>query len=683
MSEMETKELCARFTTDVVATCAFGIQGNAIKDPDSEFRLEHFFRRIVEEVVTYRENNNVTRADYIQHLIMLKHKGITNETNGYATLDKNDSWTQVAAELFTFILFTVFTDVDVAAQAITFFGDGFETSSGALSFALYALAVNPDVQIKAREEVVSVLNKYGGKLTFDGVQDMKYLDMVLSESLRMYTPVTFMVRVCTKPFKLETPSGSNYTTEVGTPAIIPVYAIHYDPKLYPNPQHFDPERFSEENKKNRHKYIHLPFGFRFALMQMEIPIIGSWWALALLLLGWLLYLYLTWNHDYWKKRGVPFVKPIPLFGNFMDAMKLDGHKYGGMFRMGQPVLVVRDPDIVKTVLLKDFNSFHDNDIDSDVNTDPLFGRNPFVLKGESWKIVRGMITPALTTGKIKPYFPLITEVCKDFTEMIKKSGTVQFEAKEICSRFTTDVVATCGYGIKGNALQDPNCEFRQMVSTIQDISAQASTFFVDGYETSSGVLAFSLYCLAIYPDVQARLRREVDSNIKKHNGEITYEGIQEMQYLEMVFSEVLRVYPPGTVLSKRCTKDFNLETPSGGVYVVESGTPVAIPLYAIHHDPKYFPDPERFDPERFSEENKNNIQKYTYFPFGDGPRICLGRRFAITQVKAGIASIIHNFELRPNKKTKIPIVQDPHYFILACKGGLWMDIVELSDKYFQ
>ena len=73
-----------------------------------------------------------------------------------------------------------FTDTDIAAQAITFFADGTETSASALSFALYCLAINPDAQRKAREEVKSVLQKHGGQLTFEGVQEMNYLDMVLS-----------------------------------------------------------------------------------------------------------------------------------------------------------------------------------------------------------------------------------------------------------------------------------------------------------------------------------------------------------------------------------------------------------------------------------------------------------------------------------------------------------------------
>jgi cytochrome P450 family 6 len=84
------------------------------------------------------------------------------------------------------------------------------------------------------------------------------------------------------------------------------------------------------------------------------------------------------------------------------------------------------------------------------------------------------------------------------------------------------------------------------------------------------------------------------------------------------------MYPPSLVLLKVCTNPFQLPTPSGGTYDVEVGTPVTIPVYAIHHDPQYFPDPGHYDPERFSEENKNTRHRHSYLPFGDGPRICLG-----------------------------------------------------------
>jgi cytochrome P450 family 6 len=84
------------------------------------------------------------------------------------------------------------------------------------------------------------------------------------------------------------------------------------------------------------------------------------------------------------------------------------------------------------------------------------------------------------------------------------------------------------------------------------------------------------------------------------------------------------MYPPVTFINRECTRPFKLDTPSGGSYVVEVGTSVIIPVYALHYDPAHFPEPHTFNPDRFTEENKKNRHKYVYLPFGEGPRICLG-----------------------------------------------------------
>lgn len=89
-------------------------------------------------------------------------------------------------------------------------------------------------------------------------------------------------------------------------------------------------------------------------------------------------------------------------------------------------------------------------------------------------------------------------------------------------------------------------------------------------------------------------------------------------------TETLRKYPPLTCLTRECTKDY----PIPGTHVnLEKGTQVIIPAEALHHDPQYFPEPDRFDPERFSEEAKSGRHHYVYLPFGEGPRICIGEYF--------------------------------------------------------
>ncbi|PSN43538.1 Cytochrome P450 9e2 [Blattella germanica] len=130
---------------------------------------------------------------------------------------------------------------------------------------------------------------------------------------------------------------------------------------------------------------------------MEFINIATWWPLGVILFGWMIYLYLTWNHNYWKKRGIPYAKPSLLFGNVKESTlfqkfigdvyvelykKFEGHKYAGIFEFGKPVLLIRDPEVIKDVLVREFSKFHDNEIFVDPDNDPMIGRNPFILRGE-------------------------------------------------------------------------------------------------------------------------------------------------------------------------------------------------------------------------------------------------------------------------------------------------------------
>ncbi|KAJ9574239.1 hypothetical protein L9F63_026115, partial [Diploptera punctata] len=149
--------------------------------------------------------------------------------------------------------------------------------------------------------------------------------------------------------------------------------------------------------------------------------------------------------------------------------KFDGRRYAGIFAPIAPSLLIRDPELIKEILVKNFASFHDNTFELDINADPMFGRNPFVLRGESWKVSRSRLMPAFTASKLKTMFPLIPDVCRELKDLLNKNDcSGEFEAKELCSRFTTDVVTTCAYGINGNSIKNPDSEFRQAGREIID-----------------------------------------------------------------------------------------------------------------------------------------------------------------------------------------------------------------------
>ncbi|XP_011705723.1 PREDICTED: cytochrome P450 9e2-like, partial [Wasmannia auropunctata] len=192
--------------------------------------------------------------------------------------------------------------------------------------------------------------------------------------------------------------------------------------------------------------------------------------------------------------------------------------------------------------------------------------------------------------------------------------------------------------------------------SLDDIVSQAFIFFLAGFETSAILMCFVAHELAVNQDIQDRLRLEVQQHLADGNSEISYESLSKMTYMDMVISEALRKYPPQFVTDRLCVKRYELppSQPGRKNVIVEPNDAVLFPVYGIHHDPKYFPNPNKFDPERFSEENKDNILPYTYLPFGLGPRMCIGNRFALMETKILIAHLLQKFTLKTTKKTVEP-----------------------------
>ncbi|CAG9785902.1 unnamed protein product [Diatraea saccharalis] len=213
------------------------------------------------------------------------------------------------------------------------------------------------------------------------------------------------------------------------------------------------------------------------------------------------------------------------------------------------------------------------------------------------------------------------------------------------------------------------------VWTDDDLVAQAIIFFVAGFETVSSAMSFTLHELAVNPDVQDVLVAEIRENEKKNGGKFDYNSIQNMVYMDMVVSEALRLWPAALGLDRVCTKDYNLGRANDKCdkdYIIHKGEGIFLPIWCIHRDPRYYPNPNKFDPERFSEENRHRIQPFTYLPFGAGPRNCIGSRFALCEVKVMIYQLLQHIEISPSDKTAIPVKLCKNTFNLKIEGGHWV-----------
>ena len=488
-------------------------------------------------------------------------------------------------------------------------------------------------------------------------------------------------------------------------------------------------------------------------------------TLVLGAIGALVLLYRQVN--FWSRKGIPHLTPLPILGNnyplFLRRISVNDYfaklynqfpnaKYFGIMDFCTPVVMIRDPELIKEVCVKNFEHFLDHKGFVNEEMDPIFGKNVFALRGERWKEMRNTLSPSFTATKMKIMFELIEKCARDFTQYFldHPEQSESINSKDAFTRYTNDVIATAAFGISVNSLQDKENEFyargkdvalfasafrilkfivfrlcpklmrligepflsrgtnrffRNIVQdtvtareennirrpdmihllmeardkdngvnlSIDDIIAQAFIFFLAGFDTSSTLMCFLAQELVLNPKIQERLREEVDSFTENEGDGISYETLSKMKYMDMVISEALRKYPPAPATDRLCVKKYTLPkpTPESRECTIEPNDALWIPIYALHHDPKYFPNPEKFDPERFSDENKDNINPYTYLPFGVGPRKCIGNRFALMETKVLFAYILKSFVMEKTEKT-LDSIEFEKNIIVTIKGGFWI-----------
>jgi cytochrome P450 len=168
---------------------------------------------------------------------------------------------------------------------------------------------------------------------------------------------------------------------------------------------------------------------------------------------------------------------------------------------------------------------------------------------------------------------------------------------------------------------------------------QVITIFLAGYETVANALAWTWYLLSQNPDCERRIHEEIDRELQ---GRLpTYEDIPRLRYVEMVMAEAMRLYPPAWAMGRYALNDFQL-----GEFFLPAKTTVLMSQFITHRDPRFFPDPLRFDPERFTPEAKARRAKFTYFPFGAGFRQCIGESFAWMEGVLLLATLGQKWKLR-------------------------------------
>ncbi|XP_037939487.1 probable cytochrome P450 6d5 [Teleopsis dalmanni] len=477
--------------------------------------------------------------------------------------------------------------------------------------------------------------------------------------------------------------------------------------------------------------------------------------LLLLTAAALVVIYFKWNFAHWQRRGFPYIKATIPFGVLQsvvkrqrsfgmaiyDAYQSSKEKVVGIYLLTRPALLIRDAQLARDVLSKDFNSFHDRGVYVNEEKDPMSG-GLFFLKGSKWKILRSKLMPSFTSGKLRGMFGTIEEtsyrMINYLNNILPDNGSAEVELKNLFSTYAIDIIASVIFGLETNSFKEPNnvfrnvsyktseptyksvfrgtCQFlypslekffvmlgwteeapetmkkivrktvehreknnvsrRDMLQlllqlrntgkintddnewsvetsvgafksmSVELIAAQLFLFYVAGYETTASTVAFTIYELSQYPELLAKAKKDVEETLRKYEGKLSYECVQDMKFLDLCVMETIRKYPGLPILNRECTEDYQIPDSK---MVIKKGTAIIISLFGMHRDPEYFPDPMRYDPERFLEENMN-YNSVAYMPFGEGPRHCIAQRMGRLNAKVAIAQILTNFdiELREN-----------------------------------
>ena len=185
--------------------------------------------------------------------------------------------------------------------------------------------------------------------------------------------------------------------------------------------------------------------------------------------------------------------------------------------------------------------------------------------------------------------------------------------------------------------------------TSDEIKANLVLFLLAGFETTASSLSYCMYVMARYPAEMRKLQEEIDTHFGGlQSGETIqpdYDNIQKLQYMDMFVKEVLRFYPIATgAVNRRCIESTNIK----GIDIPKN-TVIAVDVESLHNDPKYWLSPDEFNPMRFHPDNK--INPLVYIPFGIGPRICIGMRFAMVEIKMTLAKVLSKYDVLPTVNT--------------------------------
>lgn len=195
------------------------------------------------------------------------------------------------------------------------------------------------------------------------------------------------------------------------------------------------------------------------------------------------------------------------------------------------------------------------------------------------------------------------------------------------------------------------------------IRDEALTLILAGHETTANALTWTWYLLSQHPEIEARLHSEIDQLDGRLPG---MRDIPRLAYVERVVTEALRLYPPAWIVGRRAIDDYPIAD-----YVIPRRGMLVMSPYVMHRDARFFPDPDRFNPDRWTPESRAALPKFAYFPFGGGMRQCIGEQFAMMELVLLVSTMAQRWHLR--LAANHPVVPQP-LITLRAKHGMRMTL---------
>lgn len=410
-----------------------------------------------------------------------------------------------------------------------------------------------------------------------------------------------------------------------------------------------------------------------------------------------------------------YLKPLreDMLGMYEDMMKHGDYVQARILAFW--IYYLGDPALVQEFLVKKHKSFH-KDLVVKRSTRSFTQDNIFNSDGEFWKKQRKLMQPAFHSQRIGAYADDMVALTKAELDTWQQDDVIDVDQvmAEITMRiivktmFNTgidedidelgqaiqDLFAIAGAGVT-SLLQLPLWvptprnqkvklysekltdmyqrimnEWREhgedrgdllsmlMLSEYDDgtkmsdaqIMSELGTIFGAGHETTAKTLTFAWYMLSENPDIAAKLHEEVDQVL---GGRLaTLADLKQLTYTEQIIKETMRLFPAAIAVSRVAIEDVEI-----GGHTVKKGQSVGVSFWTLHRDERWYPEPLKFDPERWSPENEAKIPRYAYVPFGAGPRVCLGNQFAMMEAQLVLATIAQHYTLTLREGVKI----EPEY----------------------